>query len=58
LKRQYQTLNQINRGLNKIELGTYGLCNLCEETIDIERLKVTPFAEQCIPCKELLEKQR
>jgi len=58
LKRQYQTLNLINRGLNKIELGTYGVCNLCEETIDVERLKITPFAEQCIPCKEMLEKQR
>jgi len=58
LKRQYQTLNLINRGLNKIELGTYGVCNLCEETIDVERLKITPFAEQCIPCKEMLENQR
>jgi len=55
LKRQYKTLNLINRGLNKIELGTYGVCNLCEETIDVERLKITPFAEQCISCKEMLE---
>jgi len=58
LRRQYKTLNQINRSLNKIELGTYGVCNLCEETIDIERLKVAPFAEQCISCKEMLENQR
>jgi len=58
LRRQYKTLNQINRGLNKIELGTYGVCNLCQEIINIERLKVAPFAEQCISCKELLEKQR
>jgi len=58
LKRQYQTLNLINRGLNKIELGTYGVCNLCEETIAVERLKVAPFAEQCISCKEMLENQR
>jgi len=51
-------LNQINRSLHKIEIGTYGICNLCEETIDIERLKVTLFAEQCVSCKELLEQKR
>jgi len=55
---QHKMLNQINRSLKRIDLGTYGICNLCEETINIERLKVTLFAEQCISCKELLEQQR
>jgi len=55
---QHKMLNQINRSLKRIDLGTYGICNLCEETINVERLKVTLFAEQCISCKELLEQQR
>jgi len=58
LREQYKMLNQINRSLHKINIGTYGICNLCEEVIDIERLKVTLFAEQCISCKELLEQKR
>jgi len=58
LRKQYQTLNQINRSLHKIEMRTYGICNLCQETINIERLKITPFTEQCISCREILEKQR
>jgi len=58
LREQHKMLNQINRSLKRIELGTYGVCNLCEETINVERLKVTLFAEQCISCKELLEQQR
>jgi len=58
LREQYKMLNHINRSLHKIEIGTYGICNLCEETIDIERLKVTLFAEQCVSCKELLEQKR
>jgi len=58
LQEQYKMLKQINRSLKRIDLGTYGVCNLCEETINIERLKVTLFAEQCISCKELLEQQR
>ena len=55
---QSKTLNQINRSLNQIRVGTYGICNLCEESIDVERLKVKIFAEYCISCRELIEKQR
>ncbi len=58
VKEQYNTLNQINRSLNRIAMGTYGVCNLCEETIDIERLKVKIFAEYCVSCREVIEKQR
>jgi DnaK suppressor protein len=55
---QSKTLNQINRSLNQIRVGTYGICNLCEESIDVERLKVKIFAEYCICCREFIEKQR
>ena len=55
---QYKTLNQINRSLNRIAIGSYGVCHLCEEIIDIERLKVKVFAEYCISCTEIIEKQR
>ena len=58
LKEQYKTLNQINRSLNRIAIGTYGVCNLCEETINIERLKVKIFAEYCVSCREIIEKQK
>jgi DnaK suppressor protein len=58
LKEQQITLNQINRSLNRIAMGTYGVCNLCEEVIDIERLKVKIFAEYCVACREVIEKQR
>ena len=57
LKEQYKTLNQINRSLNRIAMGSYGVCNLCEETINIERLKVKVFAEYCVSCREIIEKQ-
>ena len=58
LKEQYKTLHQINRSLNRIAMGTYGVCNLCEETINIERLKVKIFAEYCVGCREVIEKQK
>jgi len=58
LHEQSKTLNQINRSLNRIRVGSYGICNLCEEPINKERLKVKIFAEYCISCKEFMEKQR
>ena len=57
IKEQHKTLNQINRCLHKISLGHYGICNMCEEVINIERLKVNIFSEHCISCKEILEKR-
>jgi len=55
---QTKTLNQINRSLNQIEIGGYGVCKICEENINIERLKVKIFAEHCISCREFVEKHR
>ena len=58
LKNQQKTLTQIKRSLNKIALGTYGICTVCEEKINIERLKVQIFSEHCITCRNELDKQR
>ena len=58
LREQQKTLNQIQRSLNKIALGTYGVCTVCEEKINIERLKVQMFSEHCIACRNELDKQR
>ena len=53
---QQKNLNLIQRSLNKIKFGTYGICADCEEVIDIERLKVKIFTEYCIPCQEERER--
>ncbi len=58
LEEQSRTLNQIKRSLNKIAIGTYGICSLCEESINIERLKIKNFTEYCIGCQEIIEERR
>ncbi len=58
LQEQQRTLSQIKRSLNKIALGTYGICSMCEEKIDIERLKIQMFSEYCVACRNELDKQR
>ena len=54
-----QSLEMINRALQKIENGTYGLCEKCGEIINEERLKIMPTATKCVPghgCHKLTEK--
>ncbi len=54
--KQEKELKEIEYALNKIEEGTYGICEMCEEEISIERLKVKPQARYCIVCREIVEK--
>lgn len=55
-KRLKKELEEIEYALKKIENGTYGICEMCEEEIGIERLKVKPQAKYCIVCREIIEK--
>lgn len=44
-------IREIDDALNKIKSNTYGSCELCGEAIDPERLKVIPYARNCIKCE-------
>ncbi len=44
-------LREVDRALNKMELGTYGVCERCGNPISIERLEALPWAILCIDCK-------
>ncbi len=57
--RERKLAEKIKSSLERIEKGSYGICDSCGEEISIKRLKARPVAEQCIECKtktELLEK--
>jgi DnaK suppressor protein len=51
-ERDAQMLLKIDRALGKIEEGSFGLCEQCEEPLHINRLKARPVANLCIACKE------
>ena len=40
------------RAMDKIEDGSYGLCNVCTQEIPIARLKIVPGALSCVGCDE------
>ena len=44
--------------LRKIDEGTYGICEECEEEISIERLMAVPDARYCIACQMSLEREQ
>ena len=51
-----QELAGIEHALDKLEKGTYGLCDNCGKPIAPERLEALPQASLCMDCKALLAK--
>jgi DnaK suppressor protein len=44
-------VEEIDKALEKIVAGTYGVCEKCNENIPKERLKALPYAALCVKCK-------
>ena len=55
---QEKELKEINVALGKISTGEYGTCEMCEDDIGFQRLKVKPHAIYCIDCREIVEKSK
>ncbi|MFQ5599892.1 MAG: TraR/DksA family transcriptional regulator [Candidatus Krumholzibacteriia bacterium] len=51
-------LEEISGALQRIEDGTFGVCQACEQEIPARRLERLLTASMCVPCKEKQEKQR
>ncbi|MGM0519186.1 MAG: RNA polymerase-binding protein DksA [Campylobacterota bacterium] len=52
---QLKELEEIEDALKRIAKGTYGTCEMCDESIAIGRLRAKPFAKFCTPCREIYE---
>ena len=50
-------LKKIEKALLRIEDGTFGICERCEEEISAKRLEARPVTTLCIRCKEEQEKK-
>ena len=49
-------LNQVNTALDKIQQGTFGVCDACRKPIKKARLQAIPFATLCVDCQGQLER--
>ena len=48
-------LRDIEKALDRLEKGTYGICKYCGQPIDPRRLQARPTASSCIDCKTKLQ---
>jgi DnaK suppressor protein len=55
--REKSLLNKLDLALKKIEEGTFGVCEICEEPIGKKRLEARPETTLCIKCKEDQERE-
>lgn len=54
--REHKLIKKVKKALERINEGTFGLCETCGEDISIERLRARPVTTQCIDCKTKEEK--
>jgi DnaK suppressor protein len=57
LCRRSRVLADVDRSLQAISDGSYGICVDCEEPISLKRLETIPWAPRCLRCQEFLERQ-
>lgn len=50
-ERERDVLRQIDGALDRLDDGTYGVCEACGEEIGEARLSVLPYATLCVECK-------
>lgn len=51
LERERHELQEIHEALARIEDGSFGICEECEELLPRDRLQAIPYARLCIRCK-------
>src|SRR3989442_5103623 len=57
LSQKQDALYEIDQALKRIELGTYGICEMSGKPIPHARLEAIPFARFTVECQSQLEKQ-
>ena len=50
-----KVLPALRRALEKIDEGSYGVCDECAETIEQKRLSAVPGATRCLRCQDIFE---
>src|SRR6184192_4046715 len=57
LSQEQDALYEIDQALKRIEIGTYGVCEMSGKAIPRTRLEAIPFARFTVDCQSQLEKQ-
>lgn len=57
LSQEQDALYEIEEALKRIELGTYGICEISGKEIPKARLEALPFARYTVECQAEIERQ-
>jgi RNA polymerase-binding protein DksA len=52
-----EILEQVEQALERMEKGSYGVCQRCGDEIDPHRLRAIPYASHCVRCAGELENE-
>jgi len=45
-----QLLDAVDRAIERVDVGSYGICEVCEGTVEPQRLLADPLAKVCLDC--------
>ncbi len=52
-----QLLEQVDRALERVDIGSYGACEECHSTVEAERLMADPLTRVCLDCLKPAEQR-
>lgn len=55
IENEEEIIAEVNGALERIEKGTFGLCEVCGQKIARERLQALPYARHCVRCARKLQ---
>ena len=58
LQREDKYIHKLYEALEMINSGSYGICRVCEQDINEERLKAVPTTNICINCKNIISRNK
>lgn len=57
LSQEQDSLYEINEALKRLDLGTYGICEMSGKLIPEERLEALPFTRYTVECQAKIERE-
>ena len=55
LDREFKQLRNARAALRRIQEGSFGMCQECDQEIHLKRLAAVPWAPFCIRCQEAID---
>jgi RNA polymerase-binding transcription factor DksA len=46
-----QDLDDVEAAMNRLEDGTYGMCEVCGSQLEADQLESQPVARRCLSCQ-------